>query len=162
MRAIRVPLRTFKINEFLKALHHFDLAHGGDGNPLPGIVGDSVHHDPSLLAEALAADVSAEIPSDSLRRLEVGLTLYGQTAAFGMDGLDCVDGGPIADEGDECLSYGLAIALVGGFVEIEGRCLSDVTGECELEPMTEPNRISGRMRRWVRSFVTASPKRNAK
>ena len=158
----------FRLGTFLTALHRFSLAHGGDGNPLPVVVGDLVYHDPVDLDEALADDERVvEIPDDSLTRLEAGLTLYGQFTAFdGFAALDSADGKQIKvrgeDEGDECVSFGFAISLVGDVVEIEGRSLSDVSGECELEPLTEPNRVVSRMRRWVRTFVIANPRRKGK
>lgn len=169
MKAIRVPLKAFALSRFLNALHHFDLSHAGDGNPLPAVVGDTVYHDPVLLAEALAPEASrsVDIPSDSMRRLRAGMSVYGAFAAYdGFVGLDFADGSRIEvqgeDEGDELLSFGCVISLVGDVVEIEGRCLSDVSGDCELETLAEPSRIASRMRRWVKSFILATPKRNTK
>jgi hypothetical protein len=100
----------------------------------------------------------------------------------GFDGLDCVDGQhvelPCLDEDDECdepvnprrrrtrayrlkventvvdecSCFGFVISLIADKVEIEAMGMSDVSGECELVPMTEPNLLTDAMRRWVRSF----------
>lgn len=61
---------------------------------------------------------------------------------------------------DENSSFGFVISLDGDTVEIEGMGMSDVSGECELEPMAEPNLLSDAMRRWVKSFLI--PKRGEK
>lgn len=183
----------FKLKKFLDALHRFSVDHLGNGNPLPVVVGDTVYHDPLDLAEVLAAEDEevAEVPADSLRRLELGLALFAQYASFdGFDRFDCADGQPIevpcldedeeCDEPvmprrrrtkkyieaventtpDECTSVGFVISLSGDKVKIEALGMSDVSGECELEPMAEPNLLSDAMRRCVRSFLI--PKRGEK
>jgi hypothetical protein len=99
----------FKLTKFLAALHQFSLQHLGNGDPLPGVSGDIVYHDSVDLAEALSSDLGEEfgdIGNDSLKRLETGVSLYGQFAAFdGFDGFDCIDGQevevPNLDEEDE-------------------------------------------------------------
>ena len=157
----------FRLSEFLSALHRFSLSNGGDGNPLPVVVGDLVYHDPIELAEALADDGEevAEIPDDSLARLEAGMTVFAQFTAFnGFDGLDCADGSRLrvrADEADESLAFGFTITLVGDSVEIELQGMNDVSGECELEPLIDP-KITGRIRRWVRTFLISQTKRSTK
>ncbi len=116
----------------------------------------------------------------------MGLAVFAQFAAFnGFDGLDCVDGQhvevPCLDDeddepgltrrrtkkyleaventtADECGCF--VIWLNGDTVEIEARGMSDVSGDCELEPLAEPNLLSNGMRRWVRSFLI--PKRGGK
>jgi len=185
MKAMTLKRSRFRLKRFLDALHKFSVQNLGSGNPLPAVSGDTVYHDPLDLAEALCADGHeeiAEIPGDSLGRLDVGLTLYGQFAAFdGFDGFDCADGQHVevpcldddeSDEpmmprrrrtkkylesventtADECSSFGFVISLEGDMVEIEARGLNDVSGECELEAMAEPNLLSAAMRRWVWSF----------
>lgn len=102
----------------------------------------------------------------------------------GFDGLDCADGQhvevPCLDDdeeydepamprrrrtkkylesventtADESTSFGFIISLDGDMVEIEARGMNDVSGECQLEPMAEPNLLSDAMRRWARSFMT--------
>ena len=119
----------------------------------------------------------------------MGLPVFGQFAAFnGFDGFDCVDGHhvevPSLDDeddepglprrrrtrkyleaventtADECGCFGFVISLDGDTVEIEARGMSDVSGDCELEPMAEPNLLSEAMRRWAGSFLF--PKRGVK
>src|SRR5947209_1588840 len=109
MKPITVKRPRFRLTKLLDALHKFSVDRLGSGNPLPVALGDSVYHDPVDLAEALASEgeEEVEVPDDSLRRLEVGLTLYGQFAAFnGFDGFDCADGQhvevPCLDEDEEC------------------------------------------------------------
>lgn len=105
----------------------------------------------------------------------------------GFDGLDCADGQhvelPCLDEddecdepviprrrrtrayrlkventvADECSCFGFVISLTADKVEIEAMGMSDVSGECKLVPMVEPNLLSDPMRRWVNSFM--APKR---
>lgn len=107
----------------------------------------------------------------------------------GFDGLDCADGQhvevPCLDEdeewdesviprrrrtrayrlkventtADECSCFGFVISLTADKVEIEAMGMSDVSGECELVPMADPNLLTGAMRRWVRSFT--APMRGA-
>lgn len=159
MQPLTFKRSQFRLSEFLSACHRFSIDSGGDGNPLPVAVGDEVYHDPVALADALTddGDTSREIPDGSFARLEAGLTLFSQfTSSDGFDGLDCADGSRLRvreDEADECHAVGVAISLTGDEVEFEGRVLSDVSGECELEPMTGQDRIGKRMRRWVRSFT---------
>lgn len=194
MKALSFKRSRFRLKRFLDALHKFSVQNLGNGNPLPAVSGDTVYHDPLDLAEALAADGHeeiAEVPGDSLGRLEAGLSLYGQFAAFnGFEGFDCADGQhvdvPSLDDdedydepviprrrrtkkyleaventtADESSSFGFIISLDGDMVEIEARGMNDVSGECELEPMAEPNLLSDAMRRWVRSFLI--PKRGGK
>ena len=192
MKPIIVNRSRFKLAAFLDALHTFSLDHLGSGNPLPGVSGDIVYHDPIDLIEALSSDAGEEfaaIPDDSLGRLEKGLSIFAQGVAFnGFDGFDCVDGQhvevPCLDDeedepglprrrrtkkylqaventtADECSCVGFVISLGSGTVEIEARGMSDVSGECELVPMAEPNLLSDGMRRWVRSFLF--PKRGVK
>lgn len=185
MKPIIIKPSRFKLKGFLAALHQFSLDHWGNGEPLPGVSGDAVYFDAVDLIEALAQDEGfEEIPDDSLARLERGLPLFGPFALFnGFDGFDCVDGQEVEvpdlddDEedddppvsrrrrseaventtADECTCYGFVVSLNGGKIEIEARVLSDVSEECELEPMVEPNLLSDAMRRWVRSFLI--PKR---
>ena len=188
MKAIRIKRSKFRLGAFLAELHRFSVRHLGDGNPLPGVSGDIAYFDPVDLAEALATEEEeavGEIPDDSLKRLEMGLTLFGQFAIFNGDGaFSCIDGQevevPCLDDdeedeeprlprrrrtktyreaventaADECSSFGFVIFLTGGNVEIEGKAMRDVSGECELEQMVEPNLLSDGMRRWVRSFMT--------
>jgi len=192
MKPIIVNRSRFKLAAFLDALHTFSLDHLGSGNPLPGVSGDIVYHDPIDLIEALSSDAGEEfeeISDDSLGRLEMGLPVFGQFAAFnGFDGFDCVDGQhvevPCLDDeedepalprrrrtkkyleaventtADECGCFGYVISLNGGTVEIEAKGMSNQSGDCELEPMAEPNLISDAMRRWVDSFLF--PKRKGK
>ena len=54
---------------------------------------------------------------------------------------------------DECTAYGYVISVDGVTVKIDGMCMRDVNGDCELEPMVEPNLVSDAMRRWVDSFL---------
>ena len=177
----------FKLAEFLDALHRFSLDHLGDGNPLPGVSGDIVYPDAIDLIEALSSDAGEEfaaIPDDSLGRIEMALAVFGMFASSnGFDGFDCVDGHrvevPCLDDEDdepvlprrrrtaventvatECVCFGFVISLSSGTVEIEARGMSDVSGDCELEPLAEPNLLSDGMRRWVRSFLI--PKRGGK
>ncbi len=157
----------FRLGDFLSALHRFALTNGGLGNPLSVVVGTQVVHDAIELAEALA-DESEEvgaIPDDSRARLEAGLTLFAPFTMFdGFVGLDCADGSRARvreDEADECLTFGFVFSLVGDTVEIEGRELSDVTGDSELRSMSNRDRIGNRMRRWVRTFVSAKHKKPA-
>lgn len=168
MQPLSVQRTRIDLVALINSLHRFSLNHGGDGNPLPVVVGDTVHHDPVDLAEALAdhSEETVEAPDDSLARLEAGLTLYGTFAQLdGFDGIDCADGNRVrvrcVEDADECMAFGVVISLVGDTVEIEPRALNDVSGECELETLTEP-RISGRLRRWVRTFMTSQTKRSAK
>ena len=107
----------------------------------------------------------------------------GVAASNGFDGYDCVDGQEVEvpnlddeDEDDEpvrprrrrtrrflmavqntpcdeCTSFGFVISLTGDTVEIEPKVMRDVDGDCELEPMVEPNLLSDAMRKWVRSFL---------
>ncbi len=136
-----------------------------------------------------AGEEFAAIPDDSLGRLEMGIQVFGMFAAFnGFDGLDCVDGQhvevPCLDDeddepglprrrrtrkyleaventtADECGCFGFVISLVGDTVEIEAKGMNDLGGDCELEPMAEPNLLSDAMRRWVGSFLF--PKRGGK
>ena len=58
---------------------------------------------------------------------------------------------------DECTTYGYVISIDGDTVKIDGKCMRDVSGDCELERMVEPNLVSDAMRRWVNSFLI--PKR---
>ena len=192
MKSLIVKRSRFKLAEFLDALHRFSLDHLGDGNPLPGVSGDIVYHDALDLIEALSSDVGEEftaIPDDSLGRLEMGIPVFGQFAAFnGFDGFDCVDGHhvevPCLDDeddepglprrrrtrqyleaventvADECGCFGFLISLVGDKVEIEAKGMNDVSGVCELEPVAEPNLLSDAMRRWAKSFLF--PKRGGK
>lgn len=104
-------------------------------------------------------------------------------ASNGFDGFDCADGlhieVPCLDEdeecdvavmprrrrtkafleaventtADECTCFGFVISLNGDSVKIEAMGMSDVSGECELVPLAEPNLLSDAMRRWVRSFM---------
>jgi hypothetical protein len=108
----------------------------------------------------------------------------------GFDGFDCVDGQEVevpylVDEdeddeppvsrlrrsrkyleaventtADECTCFGFVISLDGDKVQIDAMGMSDVSGECELQPMAEPNLLSDGMRRWLRSFLI--PKRGGK
>lgn len=185
MKPLIVNRSRFKLAEFLDTLHRFSLDNLGDGNPLPGVSGDIVYPDPIDLTEALASDADDEfatIPDDSLGRLEMGLAVFAQFAAFnGFDGFDCVDGQhvevPCLDDeddepvltrrrrtaventtADECGCFGFVISLSGGKVEIEAKGMSDVSGDCELEPMVEPNLLSDAMRRWVKTFLFPKPK----
>jgi hypothetical protein len=105
----------------------------------------------------------------------------------GFDGFDCVDGQevevpdlddeeeddeppmsrrrPSKDDleaventtADDCTCFGFVISLSGDKVRIDAMGMSDVSGECELQPLAEPNLLTGSMRRWVRSFM--APKR---
>jgi hypothetical protein len=195
MKPLIFKRSRFKLKKLLDDLHRFSTQNLGDGNPLPAVSGDTVYHDPLDLAEALAADGHeeiSEIPGDSLGRLEVGMTLYGQFAAFnGFDGFDCADGQhvdvPCLDDdeeydepvmprrrrtkkylesvensvADENSSFGFLISLTGDMVEIEARGMNDVSGECELEPMAEPNLLSEAMRRWLRSFLIPKRRENS-
>jgi hypothetical protein len=54
---------------------------------------------------------------------------------------------------DECTTYGYVISIDGDTVKIDGMCMRDVSGDCELERMVEPNLVSDAMRRWVNSFL---------
>jgi len=54
---------------------------------------------------------------------------------------------------DECTAYGYFISLDSDSVKIDGMCMRDVSGDCELERMVEPNLVSGAMRHWVNSFL---------
>ena len=189
MKPLTFKRSKFKLKGFLAALRQFSLDHWGNGEPLPGVSGDTVYFDTGDLAEALAQDEGfEEIPDDSLARLELGLPLFGPFALFnGFDGFDCVDGQEVEvpdlddeeedDEPpvsrrrrskdyleavantpcDECTGFGFVISLDGDKVRIDAMGMSDVSGDCELEPMVEPNLLSDAMRRWVRSFM--APKR---
>lgn len=192
MKPFTVKRSRFKLVAFLDALHRFSLDHLGDGDPLPGVSGDIVYHDPIDLTEALSSDAGegvASVPDDSLGRLEMGLPVFGQFAAFnGFDGFECVDGRhvevPCFDDeddepgrprrrrtkkyleqventtADECGCFGFVVALNGDTVEVEARGLSDQGGDCRLEPLAEPNLLSEAMRRWAKSFLI--PKRGRK
>lgn len=131
---------------------------------------------------SVAGEEFSAVPDDSLGRLEMGIPVFAAFASFnGFDGFDCVDGQhvevPCLDDeddepglprrrrtrkyleaventtADECGCFGFVISLSGGTVEIEAKGMSDQGGECELEPMAEPNLLSEAMRRWVRSFL---------
>lgn len=192
MKPITFRRSRFKLAKFLAALHRFSP----DGNPLPGVSDDIVHHDSIDLAEALSSDVGeefGEIPADSLARLEMGVPVFGYFAVFNGDSaFDCIDGQQVEvpnlddeeeDEDDEpriprrrrtqrfrsqienspCdenTCFGFLLSINGDKVEIEAKGMSDVSGECELEPMVEPNLLSDAMRRWLRSFLF--PKRGGK
>jgi hypothetical protein len=54
---------------------------------------------------------------------------------------------------DECSCFGFVISLTAEKVQIEAMGMSDVSGECELVPLAEPNLLTDSMRRWVRSFM---------
>jgi hypothetical protein len=54
---------------------------------------------------------------------------------------------------DECRTYGYLIALQAGTITIEGTGVNDMSGECELEPVAEPNLVSEPMRKFARSFL---------
>lgn len=106
MKPMTFKLSKFRLRKFLAALHQFSP----EGNPLPGVSGDSVHHDSIDLSEALSSDVGdefGEIPADSLARLEMGVPLFGYFALFNGDtGFDCIDGQEVEvpnldDEDDE-------------------------------------------------------------
>ncbi len=182
MKPITLKRSRFRLKAFLNALHKFSLEHLSNGNPMPAVFGDTVYHDAVDLAEDLAAEGEEEIevPDDSLGRLKAGFLLYGQFAASnGFDGFDCADGlnieVPCLDEdeecdeavmprrrrteaventtADECSSFGFAISLDGDSVQIEAMGMNDVSGECELVPLAEPNLLTDAMRRWVRSFT---------
>ena len=96
MKTFVLKRSRFKLDTFLAALHGFSVQHMGDGNPLPGVSGGIVYIDFIDLIEALASDTDDEyddLPDDSLARLEMGLTLYAQFAAFdGESAFDCADG----------------------------------------------------------------------
>ncbi len=123
-----------------------------------------------------------EIPRSSLERLDLGLEVFGFFAtANGFDEFDCADGEQVevpnlddeeedAEEEprrrtkqylemvtntvcDECTAYGYVISIVGDTVKIDGMCMRDVSGDCELERMVEPNLVRDAMRRWVNSFL---------
>lgn len=122
------------------------------------------------------------IPRSSLERLDLGLEVFGFFAiSNGFDELDCADGEQVevpdlddeeedAEEEprqrtkkylemaantvcDECTAYGYVVSIDGDTVKIDGMCMRDVSGDCELERMVEPNLVSDAMRRWVNSFL---------
>ncbi len=62
---------------------------------------------------------------------------------------------------DECTAYGYVISLDGDTSKIEGKCMRDVSGDCELEGMLEPNLLSDAMRRGVNSFLFPKRKGNS-
>jgi hypothetical protein len=105
MKALTIKPSKFRLKKFLDALHRFSP----DGNPLPGVSGDIVHHDSIDLAEDLSSDVDeefGEIPADSLARLEMGVPIFGYFALFDGDtSFNCIDGQqveiPNLDEEDE-------------------------------------------------------------
>lgn len=47
---------------------------------------------------------------------------------------------------DECTAYGYVISIDGDTVNIDGMCMRDVSGDCELEAIVEPNLVSDAMR----------------
>ena len=181
MKPIAFKRSRFRLKRFLDALHQFSVQNLSSGNPLPVVVGDTAHHDPVDLADEGEEEI--EIPDDSLARLQAGLSLYATFASFnGFDGFDTADGQyvevPCLDDddcdepmiprrrrtkkyleavensvADECSSFGFCISLAADKVEIEAMGMSDVSGECELGPMVEPNLLSDAMRRWVKSFL---------
>ena len=61
---------------------------------------------------------------------------------------------------DENRTYGYLIALQGNTITIEATCVNDMSGDCEIEPIAEPNLVSEPMRTFVRSFMI--PKRGGK
>jgi hypothetical protein len=62
---------------------------------------------------------------------------------------------------DECTAYGYVISLDGDTVKIEGKCMRDVSGDCELEEMVGPNLLEDGMRRWLNSFLFPKRRRKA-
>lgn len=122
-----------------------------------------------------------EIPRSSLERLELGLEVYGCFAiSNGFDQFDCADGEQVEvpnldDEEDveeeprlrtkkylemvtnticdEYTAYGYVISIDGDTVKIDGMCMRDVTGDCELEAMAAPNLLDDAMRRWAKTFL---------
>jgi hypothetical protein len=177
MKSMTFSKSKFDLNRFLDALHEF-----ANGNPLPGVDGDTVHHDDVDLAEAHEFE---EIPDDSVERLETGIPLFGYFAIFnGENGFDIIDGDEVEvpnlddeeevedDEPrkpsrrrtkkflqaisntycDECTAFGFLVSLSGDKVQIEGKVMRDVSGECQTEIMLEPNLMSAAMRRFVKSF----------
>ncbi len=109
MKAIKIKRSRFRLRAFLTDLHRFSVRHLGDGAPLPGVSGDITYFDAIDLAEALASDdeeAVGEIPDDSLKRLEMGLSLFGQFAIFNGDSaFACINGQevevPCLDEDEE-------------------------------------------------------------
>jgi hypothetical protein len=59
---------------------------------------------------------------------------------------------------NECSAFGYVVSLDGDAVEIEGKRMSDISGEGQLEMMLAPNLLSDAMRRWAKTFVMR-PKR---
>jgi hypothetical protein len=57
---------------------------------------------------------------------------------------------------DECRGYGYLVSLKGDRVAIESALLCDLSGDCEVEPVAEPNLLDGPMTGFVESFVIAS------
>jgi hypothetical protein len=92
MKPMTFKLSKFRLKKFLAALHQFSP----EGNPLPGVSGDSVHHEGFDLCEDLSSDLGeefGEIPADSFERLKAGLSLFGFFALFDGDtSFNCIDG----------------------------------------------------------------------
>ena len=60
---------------------------------------------------------------------------------------------------DENRTYGYLIALQAGTINIEATCVNDMSGDCEIEPVTEPNLVSDPMRTFARSFFRPAAKK---
>ncbi len=183
--------KQFRLEEFLEALQRFARSQGDYDGPMAVVRGDIAYHDDTELAIALEDDggddaegEEADIPEDSLGRLEAGFTLFGGFTQFnGEGGFDCADGQmvevPDLDEEDdeeeprkgrpqrtkkyvemvgnthcdECRGYGYLISLEGDRVVIDSALLCDLSGDCEIEPVKEPNLLDEPMTRFVESFV---------
>lgn len=100
MKPLACKRARFRLKAFLKYLHHFNLAAGGEGDPLPIEDGGIVYFDVVELMEVLDADRDEgnaddiDIPPDSLLRLQAGYTLYAMFACSdgGCSPLLCADG----------------------------------------------------------------------
>ncbi len=168
--------KTFDLGSFLDALHAFSLGCGGDGDPLPVTQDGTVYHD----ATELAAELCADIPDDSRRRLKAGYTLFSVFTQFNDTGYACADGNEVevtsedededdederrphrptmdaalvaATECDDCRGYGFLISLTGDEIRVELALICDLDGECECEVLEGPNLLTGPMTDFVERF----------
>ena len=59
---------------------------------------------------------------------------------------------------DEFRSYGYLIGLTTDSITLEAVCCNDVSGECETEPLSEPNLVSEPMRKFAKAFCRPATK----
>ena len=153
MKPFIVKRLRFRLKKFLAALHQFSP----DGNPLPGISGDIVHHDNFDLSEDLSSDVGdefGEIPADSLARLELGVPLFGYSRCS-------TETAPSTASTARRSKSQTSMTKLRHFRHRRqgrdsGKGDARSRWRLELEMMLEPNLLSDSLRRWVRSFLMST------